>query len=202
MTDAVRLEQIETLLVSWAAGDTDARDTLLRLVYDDLKRLASRHLAREADGHTLDTTALVHEACADLLQQNAATWQQRPQFFAFMSTVMRHVLVDHARRRRSDKRGGTQQRVALRDDLMGTTSDVHDILDLDLAFSRLAAHAPRLAQVAECRLFGGMNDGEIALALGVSERTAAREWTRARAWLQVALSEHTPSVADVSTNGT
>lgn len=180
---------VEPLLRRWSAGDTTARDQLLSLVYPDLKRLASRHLAGEAPGHTLETTALVHEAYADLLGRDAPAWQHRPQFFAFMSTVMRHVLVDHARRRNTSKRGGDLVRVVLREDLVGETVDLHEILDIELAFTRLAAHSERLAQVAECRLFGCMNDAEIAAALDSSERTIAREWQRARAWLRVAMNE-------------
>ena len=187
---SVPIETVEPLLQAWSAGDLAARDALLALVYDDLKHLASRHLGSEAVGHTLETTALVNEACADLLGRADPTWQHRPQFFAFMSAVMRHVLVDHARRRGAVKRGGDQIRVALREDLMGATVDLHSILDIESAFTRLAAQAPRLAQVAECRLFGGMADAEIAQAVGTSERTAAREWQRARAWLRIALSEH------------
>ncbi|HET9066918.1 MAG TPA: sigma-70 family RNA polymerase sigma factor [Gemmatimonadales bacterium] len=182
---------IEPLLRAWTAGDLAARDALLHQVYPDLKRIASRHLAHDATGHTLNTTALVHEAYVDLIGRDAPAWQGRAQFFAFMSTVMRHVLIDHARRRTADKRGGGAVRVALSDDLVGgeSATDLAAMLDLDAAFDRLAVHAPRLAQVAECRLFGGMTDAEIGEALETSERTAARDWQRARAWLRVALTE-------------
>lgn len=182
---------IEPLLRAWTAGDLAARDALLHQVYPDLKRIASRHLAHDATGHTLNTTALVHEAYVDLIGRDAPAWQGRAQFFAFMSTVMRHVLIDHARRRTADKRGGGAVRVALSDDLVGgeSATDLAAMLDLDAAFDHLAAHAPRLAQVAECRLFGGMTDAEIGEALATSERTAARDWQRARAWLRVALTE-------------
>lgn len=180
---------IEPLLADWSAGDLAARDALLGHVYGDLKRIASRHLSRDATGHTLNTTALVHEAYVTLIGRDAPAWQGRAQFFAFMSTVMRHVLIDHARRRTADKRGGDAVRVELADDLVDRDAGVAGMLDIDAAFDRLAAHAPRLARVAECRLFGGMNDAEIGEALDISERTAARDWQRARAWLRVALAE-------------
>lgn len=181
--------RIEPLLAAWGRGDVGARDELLKHVYGDLKRIASRHLSNDAVGHTLNTTALVHEAYLDIVGREAPSWQGRAQFFAFMSTVMRHVLIDHARHRVAEKRGGEAVPVILSEALVGHSPDLHDILDIDAAFEKLAAHAPRLAQVAECRLYGGMNDADIAEALGTSERTAARDWQRARAWLRVALEE-------------
>jgi len=189
------LDTIEPLLVAWGAGDEGARDELLELAYPHLKRMASGKLRGEADGHTLDTTALVHEACLDLLESDHPDWQGRAQFFAFMSTVMRRVLVDHARRRDALKRGGGWGRVMLSDDLVGEDTGVEGLLDLEAALTQLATHAPRMARVAECRIFGGMNDGEVADALGLSERTAAREWQRGRAWLRVALEDGTGSEA-------
>jgi RNA polymerase sigma factor (TIGR02999 family) len=182
-------ETIEPLLDAWTAGDERARDQLLEVVYPHLKRMASGKLQGEAAGHTLDTTALVHEACVDLLASDRPDWRERAQFFAFMSTVMRRVLVDHARRKGAAKRGGGWGRVALGDHLVGSDPDISAILDLERALDRLGSHAPRMAQVAECRIFGGMNDAQVAQALGLSERTAAREWQRGRAWLRVALEE-------------
>jgi RNA polymerase sigma factor (TIGR02999 family) len=183
------IERIEPLLDAWSAGDEGARDTLLELVYPHLKRMASGKLQGEVAGHTLDTTALVHEACLDLLASDRPDWRGRAQFFAFMSTVMRRVLVDHARRKGAAKRGGGWGRVELADHLVGSDPDSAAILDLERALERLASHAPRMAQVAECRIFGGLNDAQVAEALGLSERTAAREWQRGRAWLRVALDE-------------
>jgi RNA polymerase sigma factor (TIGR02999 family) len=188
------LDTVERLLLGWSAGDEGARDELLQLVYPHLKRMASRKLHGEADGHTLNTTALVHEACIDLLESNLPTWQGRAQFFAFMSTVMRRVLVDHARRRGAAKRGGDWGRVVLSDDLVGSEPTHEMLLDLERALTRLADHAPRMARVVECRIFGGLNDVEVGEALGVSERTAAREWQRGRAWLRVALDEEETAV--------
>ncbi len=182
-------ERIGLLLDAWSAGDEAARDTLLELAYPHLKRMASGKLQGEAIGHTLDTTALVHEACLDLLASDRPEWRDRAQFFAFMSTVMRRVLVDHARQRGAAKRGGGWGRVELADHLVGREPDAAAILDLERALERLTSHAPRMAQVAECRIFGGMNDAQVAKALGLSERTAAREWQRGRAWLRVALEE-------------
>ncbi|CAN5693062.1 hypothetical protein BH23GEM11_BH23GEM11_19600 [soil metagenome] len=151
-------ERIEPLLDAWAAGDEAARDSLLEIVYPHLKRMASGKLLGEAAGHTLDTTALVHEAFVDLLAGDLPSWQGRAQFFAFMSTVMRRVLVDHARKKGAAKRGGGWGRVELGDHLVGTDPDSATILDLERALDRLASHAPRMARVAECRIFGGMND--------------------------------------------
>jgi RNA polymerase sigma factor (TIGR02999 family) len=182
-------ERIEPLLEAWSAGDEEARDALLELVYPHLKRMASGKLQGEAVGHTLDTTALVHEACIDLLSSNRPDWRGRAQFFAFLSTVMRRVLVDHARRKGAAKRGGGWGRVELGDQLAGADPDAAAILDLERALERLAAHAPRMASVAVCRIFGGMSDEQVAEALDLSERTAAREWQKGRAWLRVALEE-------------
>lgn len=191
MTQPPSLAELEPLLREWSAGSTTARDQLFPLVYPDLKRIASRHLQSEVDHHTLNTTALVHEACIDLFGRTVPEWQGRAQFFAFMSTVMRHVLVDHARRRRASKREGERIRVALPDEITGPTTDPLALLDIENALQRLTVHAPRMARVVECRLFGGMSDAEIADALGMSERTVAREWQRGRAWMQVALDEDT-----------
>jgi RNA polymerase sigma factor (TIGR02999 family) len=188
-TMPLALQELEPLLRAWSAGDLAARDELFPLVYPDLKRIASRHLDREVTGHTLDTTALVHEACLGLLGSDVPRWQGRAQFFAFMSTVMRHVLVDHARRRTADKRGGERVRVLLQDDLLGAAPAPDALLDLERAIEALAARSPRMARVAECRIFGGMTDAAIAEALDTSERTAAREWQRGKAWLRLALTE-------------
>lgn len=189
MSLPLALPELESLLQEWSAGDIAARDRLFPMVYPELKRMASRHLGRESVGHTLDTTALVHEACLGLLGADVPDWRGRAQFFAFMSMVMRHLLVDHARRRRAEKREGERVRVELRPDMAGRTSDPAALLDLETALTRLGGQSPRMAKVAECRLFGGMNDAEIAKALDVSERTVAREWQRGKAWLQLALEE-------------
>lgn len=192
---SLSLPAVERLLQAWSSGDDRARDELLAMVYPHLKRMASRKLGGEAVGHTLDTTALVHEACVDLLEVDAPKWQGRASFFAFMSTVMRRVLVDHARRRGAAKRGGDWARVVLSDDLVGDEPGHDALLDLERVLNRLAEHAPRMARVVECRVFGGMTDAEVGEALGVSERTAAREWQRGRAWLRIAL-EDLPETRD------
>jgi RNA polymerase sigma factor (TIGR02999 family) len=182
-------DQLDALLQGWQADDAASRDALFALVYPELKRLARRHLDGEAVGHTLDTTALVHEACLGVLGRDAQEWRGRAAFFALMSTVMRHVLIDHARRRRAGKREGTQVRVVLHDQLVSDETDPTALLDLESALERLTQYAPRMARVAECRLFGGMSDGEIADALGMAERTVSREWQRGKAWLRLALGE-------------
>jgi len=186
---ALDLDRLETLLAGWRDGDAAARDSLFALVYPELKRLARRHLDGEALGHTLDTTALVHEACLGVLGLEANAWRGRASFFALMSTVMRHVLIDHARRRGASKREGTQVRVVLHEQFVGDDPDPTALLDLEAALERLTQHAPRMARVAECRLFGGMSDAEIAEALDMAERTVSREWQRGRAWLRLALGE-------------
>lgn len=179
----------EVLFSAWSHGDLEARDALLERVYPQLKQLASRHLALETPGHTLNTTALVHEACITVLGDRLRQWQGRAQFFAFMSTVMRHILVDYARGVQAAKRQGDRVRVSLHDGLQEEQQDPTAILDLENALLQLTQHAPRLAQVAECRIFGGLTDAEVAEALATSERTAARDWQRARTWLRIALRE-------------
>ncbi len=181
------LDNLETLLRAWNAGDLAARDALFAQIYPDLKQLARRHLRGEADGHTLNTTALVHETCLGVLGDKSGDWRGRAQFFAFVSMVMRHVLIDHARQRRAQKRDGQRVRVALHDDIVGQSDDPDALLDLEAALTKLEEHSTRMARVVECRLFGGMTDLETARALDMGERSVSREWQRGKAWLRVAL---------------
>lgn len=176
-------EQITELVQEWSAGNQEAFDRLVTLLYDDLRDLAHAHLRRERTGHTLDTTALVHEAYVQLAGQSGPTWQGRSRFFAFLSRVMRHVLVDYARRRTAGKRGGGAVRVALRAGDLRHEPGVVELLALNEALDRLAEKDAQLATLVECRFFGGLTEVEIANALGISVRTVERNWKRARAYL-------------------
>ena len=176
------------MLARCSSGEREAFESLVPLVYDDLRRIAHRRLQSERTDHTLDTTALVHEAYLALVDQATATWNDRAHFFAVAARVIRHVLIDHARRRGALKRGGGDVRVPLRDDLLSVegTPDV-DLVDLDKALAKLGRRDPRLERVVECRFFGGMTVAETAAALGTSVRTVERDWTRARAYLYQSL---------------
>jgi len=178
---------VTRLLKRCAAGSDEAFGQLIELVYDDLRGIAHRRLQNERAGHTLDTTALVHEAYLKLLPQAETSWGDRAHFFAVASRVVRHVLIDYARRKKADKRSGGV-RVPLRESTAATrpSGDV-DILALERALARLAERDPRLEKVVECRFFGGMTVPETAEALGVSTSTVDRDWARARTYLYEAL---------------
>lgn len=159
-------------------------DRAFPLVYDELRRLAHRQLRREAEGHSLNTTALVHEAYLRLGEGSAGTWNDREHFFALAATAMRRILVDHARRLHAVKRGEGARRVDLDDVAALAVEERAAILvALDEALDRLAALEPRQAQVVECRWFAGLTEEETATALGIGLRTAKRDWAMARSWL-------------------
>ncbi|HEY2379214.1 MAG TPA: ECF-type sigma factor [Gemmatimonadaceae bacterium] len=181
--------EVTELLRAWGAGDEQASDELARLVYEELRRQARHALIKEGDGHTLQPTALVHEAWMRLDEQHGASWESRTQFFAVAAQMMRRVLVDHARSRRTLKRGGAAAQVTLggvEGELAvdGTPLDAVDLLALDDALARLAALDPSKARLVELRYFAGFSIPEAAAALGVSEATIGREWVVARAWLR------------------
>jgi RNA polymerase sigma factor (TIGR02999 family) len=179
---------VTRLLVQCAEGDRDAFDRLIPLVYDDLRGIAHRRLARERADHTLGTTAVVHEAYLQLVDQATATWQDRAHFFAVAARVIRHILVDHARARGAQKRGGDALRIPLREDLDGgAPPKTIELLTLEDALAELGQRDRRLERLVECRFFGGMTMRDTAEALGVSLRTAERDWTRARAYLYQSL---------------
>jgi RNA polymerase sigma factor (TIGR02999 family) len=140
-------------------------------------------MSAEQSGHTLSTTAVVHEAYLQLVNQSTATWRDRAHFFAVASRVIRHVLIDYARARKAAKRGGDAIRIPLRDDLGGRETNMVELLALDEALAELARHDPRLERIVEYRFFGGMTMSDAAEALGVSQRTAERDWQRARGYL-------------------
>lgn len=178
-----------------ADGAPGAMDRLVPLVYADLARIAHRQLGLEAAGHTLATTDLVHEAYLRLVDQTRARWTDRAHFFAIAAHVMRRVLVDHARRHRALRRGGADRRAIPLDALestreagsLATSERVDILLAMDEALERLAALDARQASVVECRFFGGLTEAETAEALGVTARTVARDWVKARGWLYQAL---------------
>ena len=184
---APRSRDVTTLLQVWGQGDESALNELVPLVYGELHRQAERYMRAQPAGHTLQTTAVVHEAYLRLVDRGrgSAEWQGRGQFFALASTAMRSALVDHARARRSLKRGGPARQLTLRavGDVAASESDV-DVLALDEALTRLAALDPRQAQVVELRYFGGLSIDEAAEALGVSHATVERDWRTARLWLK------------------
>jgi RNA polymerase sigma factor (TIGR02999 family) len=179
-----RERDITGLLRAWSAGDARAPDRLFPAVYAELRRQARRRMGREHAGHTLQTTALVHEAYLRLVDQRHAGWESRTQFFAVAAQVMRRVLVDHARARGAARRGGTAVTVALADDAAAAPERDADVLALDEALARLATFDPRQARVVELRYFAGLGIDEAAEVLGVSRATANRDWAMARAWLR------------------
>ena len=184
---------VTDLLLRWSAGDTTALDALTPVIYDDLRRLARAMLSRERPDHTLSATALVHEAYVRLVDQRRVQWQNRAHFFGAAATIMRRVLVDHARARLSDKRGGSVVKIAMDDDVALVEGLAEDILDLDRALDALTALDRRKADVVQMKFFAGMTMPEIAAALGVSDATVERDWTMARAWLITHLRGGTPS---------
>jgi RNA polymerase sigma factor (TIGR02999 family) len=178
---------VTRLLAEWAAGDEAALDRLMPLVYQELRRIADRALGRERQGHTLQATALVHEAYLRLVRQHSAQFQNRAHFFAIASQVVRRILVDHARRRASVKRGAGAAPVTLDMDVTDDAPSV-DALVLDEALERLASLDPQQARIVEMRFFGGLTVEETADVLRISPRTVKRDWSMARAWLRRELS--------------
>lgn len=183
-------KDVTDLLIDWGNGDQQALNKLMPMVYDELRRLANRHLRNERPGHTLQTTALVHEAYLKLVEQKKANWQNRVQFFAAAAQVMRHILVDYARSRRAFKRGGDYCRLSLDEAVMSSKEKDPDLLTLNDALNGLAALDPQQSRVVELRVFGGLTVEETAEALGVSPRTVKREWSMAKAWLHKQLKDH------------
>ncbi len=165
------------------AGGHDALERLVPLVYDELRAIAHRQLRRERPDHTLGTTGLVHEAYLRLVDQHRVDWQDRARFFLVVASVMRRVLVDHARRRAAVKRGAAPMQVTLDEELLIADEELELVLDLDDALTRLAELDDRQARVVELRYFLGMRDAEAAELLGVSERTVRNDWVKARGWL-------------------
>ena len=176
-------DEVSGLLQAWSEGDPEARDRLVPIVYDELRRRAAALLRRERTGHTLQPTALVHEAYLRLVGQDRAGWRNRAQFFAVASEMMRRILVDRARARKMAKRSGRWSRVTLVEDAAWTSPREVDVLDLDAALDELSTFDRRKARVAELRFFGGLSLEEIGIVLDTSVATTMRDWQAARAWL-------------------
>jgi RNA polymerase sigma factor (TIGR02999 family) len=174
-------QQITELLLAWGQGDEAARDRLIPQIYDELRRLARKHLRRERPGHTLQTSALVNEAYLRMAGQSVS-WQGRAHFFGIAARLMRQILVDHARLRDNAKHGGDWRRVSL-DAADAGHDQTTDILALDDALQALAQMSPQQSRIIELRFFGGLTIEETAEVLGVSHSTVEREWRVARAWL-------------------
>jgi len=176
-------ENVTQLLQAWSQGETSALDKLTPLVYAELHRLAHIYMSREPAGHMLQTTALVHEAYLRLADSEQHPWQNRAHFFAISARLMRHILVDFARERRSQKRGGEVERISLDESLALPDEKEVDLVALDDALEALAAFDNRKSQVAELRFFGGLSTEEIAEVLKIAPNTVLRDWSFAKAWL-------------------
>jgi RNA polymerase sigma factor (TIGR02999 family) len=177
------------LLLASASGDTQAREQVLPLIYDELRRLAASYLRRERPDHTLQPTALVHEAYIRLIDQRQVDWSNRAQFIGLAAVMMRRILVNHARDRIAAKRGGSAERVPLTIVAEQLGAPEVDLLGLDEALDRLAALDGRKSQIVELKFFGGLTMDEIAATVGVSRATVERDWTFARAWLYRAIAD-------------
>ena len=192
MDGAHARDDVTRLLLDWSGGDQAAHEQLLPLVYDELRRLAGAYMRRERPGHTLQPTALVHEAYLRLVDQERVDWRNRAQFVGVAALMMRRILANHARDRDANKRGGGAERVSLT--LAGDAfhQPEVDALALHEALDRLAALDARKCQVVELKFFGGLTTDEIAQTLGVSAATIDREWSFARAWLYDAMAAPAP----------
>jgi RNA polymerase sigma-70 factor, ECF subfamily len=176
--------EINLLLDQYRNGQTEGFEKMMALVYDDLRKLAAWQLQSERRDHTLQPTALVHEVYLKLAAQNPVEWQNKAHFFALAAQVMRHILVDYARTRQREKRGGAQTKIALEDALRLVSPSDPELIALDDALNALAEVDPRKSLIVELRYFGGLSIEETAEALGISTTTVRREWTVAKAWLR------------------
>jgi RNA polymerase sigma factor (TIGR02999 family) len=180
--------EVTQLLKAWNDGDNSALEKLWPVVFAELKRLARRHMTRERPDHTLESGALVNEAYVRLVDWKNARWENRAHFFGMCARMMRQILVDHARGREYQKRGGALQKVILDDVAIVTNARSAELLALDEALTRLAALHSRKSEVVEMRFFGGLSVEEIAVVLNVSRLTVIRDWNFARAWLRAEIS--------------
>ena len=182
-------QAVTQLLGEWSSGDEAALGKLFPLVHPELHRLAHHYMSRERTGHTLQTTAVLNEAYLRLVDNTQPVWQGRTHFIAAAAQMMRHIMVDHARKHQSLKRGGVALKVTLDEAALVTEMRSQELLDLDEALERLAAQDARKSQIVELRYFGGLTVEETAEFLKLSQRTVEREWTAAKAWLYRELSE-------------
>ena len=184
-TDVNESHQITEMLKNWGEGKEEALNSLMPLVYDELRRQASRFLRKERSGHTLQTTALINEAYLKLIDQSKVNWQNRSHFFAIASKAMRRILVDHARTRNREKRGGSAEDLPIDDALqIASPQRSVDIVALDEALERLAKLDPRQVKIVELRYFSGLTNDETAAILGISNATVRSDWSMAKAWLR------------------
>lgn len=189
MTPSPSSAEITQLLVDWSNGNEAALERLMPLIYDDLRRLAHHYMSRERAGHTLQTTAVVHEAYLRLIDQRNVRWQNRAHFFAIAAQAMRRILVDHARGQAYAKRGGGVRKVSLEEVAELSAERAGELVALDDALKRLAAIDPRRSQVVELRYFGGLSNEEAAEVLRISPNTVTRDWNLAKAWLYHEIAE-------------
>jgi RNA polymerase sigma factor (TIGR02999 family) len=180
---------VTQILKEWSEGDPNASERLMPVVYEELRRLARTYLSRERDDHTLQATALVHEAYIRLTDRTQLTWKDRAHFYGIAARMMRQILVDHARLRNAAKRGGLQQKLSLDEARELPENDHVDLIELDGALESFAKDYPRKSQVVELKFFGGLDAKEISEVLKVSEKTVLRDWNFAKLWLCRALSE-------------
>ena len=174
---------VTALLMDWSNGDRDALERLMPLVYEELRSIARRHLSREDPSHTLQSTALVHEAYLRLVDQERVQWQNRAHFFAVAAQMVRRILLDHARRQNAEKRGGKAAVLTLDEGLVAEPQRDIDLVALDEALNALAELDAQQARVVELRFFAGLTIAETAEAMGISGRTVQRDWITAKAWL-------------------
>jgi RNA polymerase sigma factor (TIGR02999 family) len=182
-------QDITGLLVAWSNGDRAALDTLVPLIYAELHRLARRYMRQEGPGHTLETTALVNEAYLRLVNQKQVNWQNRTHFFAVSAQSMRNILVDMARGRKRQRRGGNAEHLSLDESLVFSEERASELIALDDALTALAKVDERKSRIVEMRYFGGLSVEETADVLQISVATVDREWRRARAWLYSELNQ-------------
>ena len=181
-------QAVTELLVAWSDGDKAALDELMPAVSDELRRRAQRYLSRERPGHTLQTTALVHEAYLRLIDQKSVNWQNRAQFFGIAAQMMRRILINHAKQRQAKKREGYATKVSLDAAVNFFEKREVDLMALDEALNGLAALDPQQTQIVELRFFGGLTIEEVSEVLGISPATTKREWDSAKLWLRRQLS--------------
>jgi RNA polymerase sigma-70 factor (ECF subfamily) len=182
-------QNVTGMLRDWTNGDQEALDKLIPVVYDELRRQAARYLRGERPGHTLQTTALIHEAYLRLIKQHNVEWKDRAHFYAIAARLMRQILVDHARKRQAAKRGGSDIKVPLEEEMAISPERSVDLVALDEALTRLAGIDPQQSRIVEMRYFSGLSTEETAEVMGVSSRTVKRDWNVAKAWLRQEISK-------------
>lgn len=177
-------QEVTQLLVDWGNGNQAALDRLMPLVYTELRQLAHRYMRRERPGHTMQTTALIHEAYLRLVDQNQVRWQHQAHFFGIAARLMRQILIEHARSHTRAKRGGGVGTISLDEAAIVSQARATELLALDDALERLATIDPRKSQVVELRFFGGLSVEEAAQVLNIAPNTVLRDWRMAKAWLR------------------